>query len=421
MIIRRNRRLEWIARNRLHPEHSAVARGVEIGPTGLVRKRPHDIGFIGPNGIKRIDRAGNQLASGATSTALKESAEAMLPLHTVDNPDQHVGVVLDAPEGRLSEHDKDLLGLAHQLKANCDAPGSTAVTAILFLSSGPDEGLLTSYQLAGIDRLIVVPVDSTDAYLPEMRAAQICALTQAYTFIHLCFPDTVLGGADSGRRVAVNLGQRPSTGVWKLENDQLLCRGAAGKTDITRPLSQVIIALEQCADQIDESRHECKLLDTEVNTSVATRIEDLGKAKVDPNDIDLTEANFILSGGNGIADWAHFHEAARLLGATEGASRVAVDDGFMPRERQVGATGKWVTARVYIAVGISGAIQHMQGIGQCDKVIAINTDDSCDMVKRADLSVIADSDEVLTALIEALGKPASEAAINDFQPQEAVA
>ena len=93
----------------------------------------------------------------------------------------------------------------------------------------------------------------------------------------------------------------------------------------------------------------------------------------------------------------------------------------MPRERQVGATGKWVTARVYIAVGISGAIQHMQGIGQCDKVIAINTDDSCDMVKRADLSVIADSDEVLTALIEALGKPASEAAINDFQPQEAVA
>ena len=76
---------------------------------------------------------------------------------------------------------------------------------------------------------------------------------------------------------------------------------------------------------------------------------------------------------------------------------------------------------IYFAIGISGAIQHMQGIGQCDKVIAINTDDSCDMVKRADLSVIADSDEVLTALIEALGKPASEAAINDFQPQEAVA
>jgi electron transfer flavoprotein alpha subunit len=261
-----------------------------------------------------------------------------------------------------------------------------------------------------VDRLIVVPIASSDAYLPEERAARIYSLTTSLPFSHLCFPDTVLGGADIGRRVAVSLGQRPCTGVWKLENHQLICRGAAGKTDITRPLSQVIIALEQCADQIDESRHECKRLQAEVTTSVATRIEDLGKAKVDPNDIDLTEANFILSGGNGIADWAHFHDAARLLGATEGASRVAVDDGFMPRERQVGATGKWVTARVYIAVGISGAIQHMQGIGQCQKVIAINTDDSCNMVKRADLSVIADSDEVLTALIAALNTDTSDSA-----------
>ncbi|WP_372599893.1 FAD-binding protein, partial [Amphritea sp.] len=63
-------------------------------------------------------------------------------------------------------------------------------------------------------------------------------------------------------------------------------------------------------------------------------------------------------------------------------------------------TGTWVTARVYLAVGISGAIQHMQGIGQCDKVIAINTDVGCDMVKRAALSVIGDSEEILGELIE---------------------
>ncbi|MEI8599129.1 FAD-binding protein [Vibrio sp. M60_M31a] len=68
----------------------------------------------------------------------------------------------------------------------------------------------------------------------------------------------------------------------------------------------------------------------------------------------LTEAEFILSAGNGIHDWEKFHEAANVLGATEGASRVAVDDGFMPRDRQVGATGSWVTARVYVAVGIQG-------------------------------------------------------------------
>ncbi|EPH0095553.1 FAD-binding protein, partial [Pluralibacter gergoviae] len=129
-----------------------------------------------------------------------------------------------------------------------------------------------------------------------------------------------------------------------------------------------------------------------------SRIEDCGSVAVDPGAVPLAEAEFILSAGNGIRDWPQFHRTADALGATEGASRVAVDDGHMPRARQVGATGTWVTARVYIAVGISGAVQHLQGIGQCEKVIAVNTDPGCDMVKRAALSVIADSSEILAAL-----------------------
>ena len=123
---------------------------------------------------------------------------------------------------------------------------------------------------------------------------------------------------------------------------------------------------------------------------------------VDPAVIPMAEAEFILSGGNGVKDWALFHRTAMALGATEGASRVAVDDGFMGRERQVGASGTWVTARVYVAVGISGAIQHLQGIGACDKVVAINLDAGCDMVKRADLSVIGESAAILDALIAAV-------------------
>jgi electron transfer flavoprotein alpha subunit len=116
----------------------------------------------------------------------------------------------------------------------------------------------------------------------------------------------------------------------------------------------------------------------------------------------MAEAEFIFSGGNGVKDWALFHRTAEALGATEGASRVAVDDGFMARDRQVGASGTWVTARVYVAVGISGAIQHLQGIGACDKVVAINLDPGCDMIKRADLSVIGESAEILQALIDAI-------------------
>ena len=143
----------------------------------------------------------------------------------------------------------------------------------------------------------------------------------------------------------------------------------------------------------------------ELSTAIARslpRIEDLGAVAVDPALIPMAESEFIFSGGNGVKDWDLFHRTAVALGATEGASRVAVDDGFMSRDRQVGASGTWVTARVYVAVGISGAIQHLQGIGACDKVVAINLDPTCDMIKRADLSVIGESAAILDALIEAV-------------------
>jgi len=212
-------------------------------------------------------------------------------------------------------------------------------------------------------------------------------------------PDSINGGGDLGRRLAAKLSLRPACGVWKVDNDSIVCRGSAGKSDITRPLSRLLLVMEECSEPVSETRHEQLALTVESNRAVS-KIVDHGNVKVDPNAIPLGEAGFILSGGNGIADWSGFHNAATVLGATEGASRVAVDDGFMPRTRQVGATGTWVTAQVYIAVGISGAIQHMQGIGQCDKVVAINTDEGCDMVKRADLSAIGDSSEILANLID---------------------
>ena len=74
----------------------------------------------------------------------------------------------------------------------------------------------------------------------------------------------------------------------------------------------------------------------------------------------------------------------------------------LPRERQVGATGQIVKASVYLAIGISGAVQHLQGIKDCNYVIAVNNDESCDMVKRVDVSVIADAEEWMQGMIAKL-------------------
>jgi electron transfer flavoprotein alpha subunit len=220
---------------------------------------------------------------------------------------------------------------------------------------------------------------------------------------HWLLPDSRSGGGELGRRFAAALGERPATRVWQVKDQQCIGRAGAGLQDLARPVARLILAAVECAEPVSETRHEA--LPVELSTTVArslSRIEDLGAVAVDPAAIPMAEAEFIFSGGNGVKDWDLFHQTAAALGATEGASRVAVDDGFMARDRQVGASGTWVTARVYVAVGISGAIQHLQGIGACDKVVAINLDPGCDMIKRADLSVIGESAEILRALIAAV-------------------
>lgn len=395
-IIRRDPRAEWIARNRLHPLHAAMQTQQTswMGPNGIIRKNPHAIaaGFIAASGLKRLDRSGAQqgTATGGRRTA---AAEVQLPLHQVTDPAFYIAVVPDMVGGRLGPHDRDLLGLAHSL-----AGKDGAVLAIVF--GEHKEG---NFGAAGVDRLLVIEGEAFQGYAPEQLVQGLRAVDNQFAPRHWLLPDSRTGGGELGRRFAASLGERPATRVWQIKDGQCIGRAGAGQQDLQRGMARLILAAAECAEPVSETRHEA--LPVELSTSVArslSRIEDLGSVAVDPAAIAMAESEFIVSGGNGVKDWELFHRATAALGATEGASRVAVDDGFMPRTRQVGATGTWVTARVYVAVGISGAIQHLQGIGACDKVVAVNMDPGCDMIKRADLSVIGDSAAILQALIEAV-------------------
>ncbi len=394
-IIRRDPRAEWIARNRLHPLHAAMSAPVAEtrGPSGLIRKNPHAVGFIGPNGIKRIDRMN---ASGPVGLGGRRSAsvakEVELPLHRVAQVDYYIAVVPDMVGGRLSGHDRDVIGQAHALIR--EIGGAGAVLAIVF-----GEHREEAFDTAGVDRLLQLEGAQYEGYAPELRVAALAQVEQCFSPRYWLLPDSIAGGFELGRRLAARIGERPATSVWQADSARCTGRGAGGTSDIARDTPRLLLLAEECAAPVDETRHEVLPLTLDEPVSCRVQIEDCGLVAVDPNAISLAEAEFILSAGNGVHDWDQFHRAAEVLGATEGASRVAVDDGHMPRSRQVGATGTWVTARVYLAVGISGAIQHLQGIGQCEKVVAINTDIGCDMVKRAALSVIGDSEEVLAELI----------------------
>ena len=350
-IIRRDPRAEWIARNRLHPLHAAMqpAQSSWMGPNGLMRKNVHGLGFIGPNGIKRIDRSGAQQGGAVKRTA---AADVQLPLHQVPEPAFYICVAPDMVGGRLSAHDRDLLGLAHQL-----AGSAGAVLAVVF-----GEHKETTFATAGVDRLLTLEGAEFSGYSPEQRVQGLRAVDNQFNPRHWLLPDSRSGGGELGRRFAASLGERPATRVWQVKDEQCIGRAGAGREDLARPLARLILAAVECAEPVSETRHEA--LPVQLSTSVARslpRIEDLGAVAVDPGLIPMAEAEFIFSGGNGVKDWDLFHKTAAALGATEGASRVAVDDGFMGRDRQVGASGTWVTARVYVAVGISGAIQHQIG------------------------------------------------------------
>jgi electron transfer flavoprotein alpha subunit len=124
--------------------------------------------------------------------------------------------------------------------------------------------------------------------------------------------------------------------------------------------------------------------------------------------IELTESDRIVAGGAGLDTPQRFDQLAALgaaLNASVGATRVITDRGWIAHERQIGTTGVVVDPRLYIAFGISGAVQHTTGLGRPEHIISINTDPYCPMMQLADLAVVADANAVLDQLLALIGEP----------------
>lgn len=136
--------------------------------------------------------------------------------------------------------------------------------------------------------------------------------------------------------------------------------------------------------------------------------EVLGVDPPDPATVDLAEARRIVAGGAGLGGPEPFvllEQVAVAMGASYGATRVASDIGWAPHDRYIGTTGVAVDPELYVALAISGAVQHVTGLGQPDHVIAVNTDPSAPMMAMADLAIVTDARQLLVELAERLGVP----------------
>jgi electron transfer flavoprotein alpha subunit len=336
----------------------------------------------------RIDRAGRDHNRDLPPNFIAPTVIAA-PRRWVPEPDFLVLAVPDAPGGQLSAHDRQVLGAAQILA------GSTSAVVVLA------EGDVEDAPEAGADR--VLPCAPVSGYDPAGRAQTVLAAMATLNPRHVLFPESTDGG-DLARRVAALADVPLFPGIEALSASaatrHVTRPWGAGRFEARAALPRLLSVAPDRITPYSGPPCEARAL-----PPLAPAIGAPFAAYVQPADaaaLPLSEAAFVVAAGNGVTDFAMFDRLVHALGATPGASRVLCDAGVMPRARQVGASGTVLQAECYLALGISGAPQHLAGVAGVAHVIAVNTDLHAAMVSRATLAVIADAQAVMEAVLEIL-------------------
>ena len=315
-------------------------------------------------------------------------------------------VFIEQRDGKVRPVSREALGAATRLAAELGGP-------VVGVCAAPADPGLAALGEAGAERVLLATNDAFKFYDAAGYTAAVVAAVEQVKPAAVLFPASAMG-KDLAPRVAARLGVGLASDCTALAVD-------GGRLIATRP-----VFAGKALQKLAFTRSPAI---ASLRPKVFAAVSNGGAAAVEPLAFtydaasnrarvlelvaasgaraDLTESDVIVSGGRGLKGPEHFalvEQLAEALGATVGASRAVVDAGWRPHSEQVGQTGKTVSPKLYVAVGISGAIQHLAGMSSSRCIVAINKDAEAPIFKVADYGIVGDLFDVVPALTEAVKK-----------------
>lgn len=328
-----------------------------------------------------------------------------------------VFIFVEQVDGQINGVSYELIGKGRELATALE----TNVTAILLGYNVKSlEKNLASY---GADRIITIDDKALEIYMNEPYTKALSEVVKAYK------PEIMLFGATAiGRDLAPRLSARIHTGLTadctslniNDEGNLMMTRPAFGGNIMAtigcvnhRPqMATVRPGVMQRISVLSEPQYETEEFKV-ANLEESKNIEIVEILKKVSERMDIMDAKILVSGGRGMGNAENFkllEELAEVLGGTVAASRASVDAGWQSKDCQVGQTGKTVRPNLYIACGISGAIQHLAGMEDSEIIIAINKDETAPIFEVADFGVVGDLFKIIPIFIEEIRKLKAEKA-----------
>lgn len=307
----------------------------------------------------------------------------------------------------VAEHANGKLNAATAKAANCAKALDGDVHVVVFAKDAATVAEQAA-KLSGVSKVLTVEREENANPLAAILAPQLAKLAADYS--HVLIPSTTFG-KDVLPRVAALLGVPQVSDIMKVIDARTFQRPIyAGNvlTTIKVPEGAKVLGTVRTASfqpVANDGNADIEAVTIDAAIPAHTRYMKLEASKSERP--DLQSAPIVVSGGRGVGSKENFEilfDFADKLGAAVGASRAAVDAGFVPNDMQVGQTGKIIASDLYMAFGISGAIQHITGIKDCGTIVAVNKDPDAPIFEIADIGLVGDLFKILPELDAAIDK-----------------